>query len=97
MFKILNSIYWSEEITRDINYRMYNTIVKSFLTYGCEAWNHRIREKRNCGGENGCIEKESCGISRRDRIITKEDKRKMKIIETVEGEIERRPLIKMDM
>ena len=44
--KRLNSIWWSKEITRNRKYRIYNTIVKSILTYGCEAWRMTKREEK---------------------------------------------------
>ena len=46
MVKILNSIWWNEEITRYIKYRIHNTIVKSDITYGCETWKMTEKEKK---------------------------------------------------
>ena len=57
MIKILNSIWRSEEITRNRKYIIYN-IVKRILTYECG-------EKRDCGFGNDAPRR-ACGILRRD-------------------------------
>ena len=34
----LNSIWWSNEITKNTKKKIYSTIVEPIITYGCEAW-----------------------------------------------------------
>ena len=91
--KRLNSIWWSEEITRNRKYRIYNTIVKSILTYGCEAWRMTKREEKGVVAVEMDALRRSCGVSRKDRIKNDVIKKEMKVGETVEEEIQRRQLI----
>ena len=92
MVKILNSIWWREEIKRNRKYRNLNTIVKSILTYGCEAWKMTEKEKKG----NAAVEMDALrrfyGISRKDKMRNEMIKRRIKIIETIEKEMQRRQL-----
>ena len=68
MIKILNSIWWSGEIIRNKKYRIYSTVVKSILTYGCEAWRMTEKEKRGIAEVEMDALRRFFGILRRDRM-----------------------------
>ena len=83
-------------ITRNRKYRIYtytHTIVKSILTYGCEAWRMTKREEKEVVAVEMDALRRSCGISRKDRIKNDVIKKEIKVGETVEEEIQRRQLI----
>ena len=54
---------------RNRKYRIYNAIVKSILTYGCEAWRMIDNEKRKIEAVEMDALIRSCVISRRDMMI----------------------------
>ena len=35
---MLNGIQWDQRISKDKKRRIYNVVVKSIITYGCEVW-----------------------------------------------------------
>ncbi|GJQ84937.1 hypothetical protein Trydic_g540 [Trypoxylus dichotomus] len=39
---IVNGTLWDRNISKENKHQMYNTIVKSIITYGCEVWPIRM-------------------------------------------------------
>ena len=40
---MLNGVRWDQRISKEDKKRIYKTIVKSILTYGCEVWQQKKR------------------------------------------------------
>ena len=57
---VLNSIWWSKNITKNKKLQIYQTIVQSILTYGAEVWQIHTREIKKY--RNGCFKKISWKI-----------------------------------
>ena len=94
MVKILISIWWRGEIghkkQKVHNINIYNTTVKNILTYGYEEWRLTDKEKRGIVLVEMDALRRSCGISRRDSVRNAMIRRKVKISETIEEEIQSR-------
>ena len=88
MVKILKMVFGGVKRSQETKYRIYNTIVKSLLTY------RKMKKKRSriVAVQMDALRR-SCGILRRDKIRNEVTKRKMKISKTVQREIKRRQLI----
>ena len=50
---MLNSVLWDKQITRKNKLLIYNSIVKSTVTYGADTWKFRIKTHV---GVNGIFE-----------------------------------------
>ena len=91
MIKVLNSVWWSEEIARNRKYRICNIVEKNILTHESEACRMTKREKWGILVMEMDALRRSCGISKSVRIRNKVIK--IKIREIVETEIQSRQVI----
>jgi len=65
---MLNGILWDQRISKDNKRRIYNAVVKSILTYGCEVWQLKKRTQDMLRATEMDFWRRSAGISRRDRV-----------------------------
>lgn len=85
----LNSIWWSNEITKNTKKKIYSTIVEPITTYGCEVWEVSKRNENRLRALQMDWARRSCRVSRIEHITNEEIKRKINmsstIIDVVEG------------
>lgn len=91
--KRLNGIWWSKEITKKRKYNIYNTVIKSIVLYGAEAWRWTEADKRRLEALEMDALRRSCRISRLDRVPNTTIKQLIGLRETIIQEAERRQLI----
>ncbi|CAH0393483.1 unnamed protein product [Bemisia tabaci] len=65
---MLNGILWDPRVSKENKRRIYNVVVKSILTYGCEVWQLKERTQRMLRATEMDFWRRSAGISRRDRV-----------------------------
>ncbi|CAH0395288.1 unnamed protein product [Bemisia tabaci] len=65
---MLNGILWDPRISKENKRRIYDVVVKSTLTYGCEVWQLKERTKGMLRATEMDFWRRSAGISRRDRV-----------------------------
>lgn len=89
----LNSLLWSNELRIQTKKRIYNTMVKSILTYGSETWEVTKRNKDRLLATEMDFLRRSCGVSRLQHIRNEEIRRRMDMEETIIEEIEKKRLL----
>lgn len=65
---MLNRILWDQSISKEKKRMIYNTIIKSILTYGSEVWPMKERTKKILKATEMDFWRRSAGISRRDHV-----------------------------
>nr|XP_018916932.1 PREDICTED: uncharacterized protein LOC109043975 [Bemisia tabaci] len=65
---MLNRILWDQSISKEKKRMIYNTIIKSILTYGSEEWPMKERTKKILKATEMDFWRRSAGISRRDHV-----------------------------
>ena len=65
---MLNGILWDQRVSKENKRRIYNVVVKSILTYGCEFWQLKKRTQDMPRVTEMDFWRRSAGISRRDRV-----------------------------
>lgn len=65
---MLNGVLWDQRISKENKRRIYNAIVKSIVTYGCEVWPMKQRTREVLEATEMDFWRRSAGISRKDRV-----------------------------
>lgn len=89
----LNGILWSNEIGKQRKYNIYETLIKSCLTYGAETWKITEQNRRKLEATEMDVFRRSLGISRRDRIRNDDVRQRMGIDGSIMTDIEQKQLI----
>ncbi|XP_045464765.1 uncharacterized protein LOC123674005 [Harmonia axyridis] len=84
----LNGILWSKNITRSRKFNIYNTMIKSQLTYGSETWRLTERNKRRIEAPEMDALRRSARISRMRRIRNQEVRNQLEVEGTIMDDIE---------
>lgn len=88
----LNSIWWSPTISKKRKWQIYQTVVKSIVLYGAEAWSPTEEDKRRIVAMEMDALRRSCRVSRRDRVRNERIKQLMGVEDTIIEDIERKQL-----
>lgn len=64
----LNSILWDQHISKSNKHRIYNTIIKSIITYGSEVWQLKASTERTLEATEMDFWRRASGISRLERF-----------------------------
>lgn len=89
----LHPIIWNTHITKNTKQRIYNTIVRSIMTYGAENWVINKKNKNKITATEMEYWRRCCLVTRRDRIRNEEIKRRMGIDKDTYTYIEEQRLI----
>lgn len=86
--KQLNSVLWSDKITKETKTTIYKSIVESIATYGSEVWEVTEKNKKKLKALEMDFWRRSCGVSRLEHIRNEEIRQRMavqgSIIDTIE-------------
>lgn len=91
--KRLNSIWWSREISKQKKYNIYDTVVKSIVTYGSETWRCNEADRKRLNAVEMDALRRSCRISRMDRVSNETIRERMGNRETINEYIDKKQLI----
>ncbi|CAG9836480.1 unnamed protein product [Diabrotica balteata] len=75
----LNPVLWDKNISMKTKKKIYNTMTRSILTYGCENWTINKKTKNKIRATEMEFLRRSCRLTRRDRINNMGIKRRMGI------------------
>lgn len=89
---LLNSVLWDKNISKENKKRIYNTIIKSITTYGCEVWPIKDRTEKMLRTTEMDFWRRSAGISRRDRITNERVREIMGVTHTIVDDIRTKQL-----
>lgn len=88
----LNPLLWSKQIKRETKVQIYNTMVKSVVTYAADVWTLSMREKQKLHSLEMDYLRRSARISRLDRVRNKDIRDKMGVTETILDHIQTKQL-----
>lgn len=80
--KLLNSIVWSDKITRDTKKTIYNTILESISTHCSEVWNLTERNKSRMKAMETDFGRRSCSLKAK-KITNVEIRERMQVDGTI--------------
>ncbi|KAJ8952322.1 hypothetical protein NQ318_017216 [Aromia moschata] len=83
----LNNILWDQKISKENKHRIYNTIVKSIVTYGSEVWQLREKSIKSLEATEMDYWRRAAGRSRLERIKNERIREVMGIKQTIVEEI----------
>lgn len=89
----LNSILWSDKITRKTKTTIYKTIIESICTYGAETWEMTKRDRSRLTALEMDYWRRSCRISRLDHVRNETIRQMMNVQGTILDTIDRKRLI----
>lgn len=89
---MLNSILWDQKITRRNKHLIYNTIIKSIVTYSCEVWQLKERTIRTLEATEMDFWRRAAGRSRIERIPNDTIRTNMEVGHTITDEIRTKQL-----
>ena len=84
---LLNSVLWDKNISKSNKHLIYNSIVKSIITYGSEVWQLKERSKRLLEATEMDFWRRSAGRSKRDRVRNEEIREIMNVTHTIVDDI----------
>lgn len=90
---MMNGILWDQSISKTNKQRIYNTILKSILTYGSEVWQIKQRSENMLLATEMDFWRRSAGISRRDHIRNERIREIMGAEHTIIDDIKTKQLI----
>jgi len=88
----LNPVLWDRHITKHTKTIIFQTIVRSIMTYGAENWILNKKYKNKVTATEMEYWRRSCRVTKMDRIRNEEIKRRMGINDDVLGYIEEKRL-----
>lgn len=71
---LLNGVLWDRNINNHNKKQIYDTIVKSITTYGCEVWKLKEKNKTKVKSHRDGLLEESAGKSRLERVTNESEK-----------------------
>lgn len=90
--KQLHPIIWNTHITKNTKHKIYNTMVRSIMTYGAEIWVVNKKIKGNINAVEMEYWRRCCGLTRMDRVSNEEIRRRMGVDKTIITYIEEKRL-----
>lgn len=90
---MLNSILWDRGISKENKHRIYNTIVKSIITYGSEVWPLKERTLKTLEATEMDFWRRAAGRSRIERITNTRIREIMNVDHTIVDDIRDKQLI----
>ncbi|XP_030751599.1 uncharacterized protein LOC115879091 [Sitophilus oryzae] len=90
---ILNGILWDKNITIENKKIIYNSIVKSIITYSSEVWPLKEKTERTRKATEMDFWRRSAGKSRIDKIPSETIRRQMELKHDIEDDIRTQQLI----
>ncbi|XP_044760889.1 uncharacterized protein LOC123318344 [Coccinella septempunctata] len=90
---MMNGILWDQSISKSNKHRIYNTILKSIVTYGSEVWQMKQRSEKMLLATEMDFWQRSAGISRRDRVRNERVREIMGSKHTITDDIKTKQLI----
>lgn len=85
--RMLNTILWDQKISKENKHRIYNTIVKSIVTYGSEVWQLKEKSMKTLEATEMDYWRRSAGKSRLERIRNERIREVMGIKHTIVEDI----------
>ena len=86
-FNKLQKIWNNKNLSQDIKHRVYNTLVVPVLLYGSECWTMRKQEERSLLVAEMCWIRRILGISRHQKPINEEIRKRFSAEETIVSKI----------
>lgn len=90
---MLNSILWSDQITKNTKKTIYNVIIESIATYASETWEMTEKHKKKFLTLQMDFLRRSCRVSKLEHITNEEIRNRMNIDSTIVDTIEQKRLI----
>lgn len=90
---MLNSVLWDKNISNDNKHKIYNTIVKCVVTYGCEVWQFGAALERSLLATEMNFWRRSARRSRLERIRNDRIREVMNVNHTIIDDIRAKQLI----
>ncbi|XP_030763000.1 uncharacterized protein LOC115887680 [Sitophilus oryzae] len=90
---MLNGILWDKNITIKKQKRIYNSFVKSIITYSSEVWPLKEKAERTLNATEVDFWRRSAGKFRKDKIPNETIRRQMKLKDDIVDDIRTQQLI----
>lgn len=90
---MLNSILWDKNISKENKKRIYNTVVKSIITYSAEVWPIKEKTAKMLTATEMDFWRRAAGRSRMERITNNRIREIMKVDRTIMDDIKNKQLI----
>lgn len=90
---MLNSIIWDRNIRKENKVKIYNSIVKSTITYSAEVWPLKDRTEKMLRATEMDYWRRAAGRSRRERVTNERIREVMGVTHTIVDDIRRRQLV----
>ncbi|XP_060528291.1 uncharacterized protein LOC132703178 [Cylas formicarius] len=89
---MLNTFLWDQKITRRNKHLIYNTIIKSIVTYSSEVWPPKERNMKTLEATKMDFWRKAAGRSRTERVPSEAIRTTMKVGHTILDEIRTKQL-----
>lgn len=89
----LNGILWDQQIRKETKRKIFNTIIRSIITYGSEVWTLKSQIEKRLMATEMDFWRRSAGISRREKIRNEVIRKKMDIKKSIIDFIEGKQLL----